>query len=64
VSDSLVVAFGLVLLLEGIVPFLFPKQWRDMFTRITQFTDGQIRFFGLMALLCGLITLGLSKLFS
>jgi uncharacterized protein YjeT (DUF2065 family) len=56
-------AFGLMLLLEGIVPFLFPKQWRDTFARIIQFTDGQIRFFGLMALLCGLIMLGLSNLF-
>lgn len=53
-----------MLLIEGIVPFLFPKQWRDIFIRITRFTDGQIRFFGLLALLCGLTVLGLSNLFS
>jgi uncharacterized protein YjeT (DUF2065 family) len=64
VGDSLVIAFGLMLLIEGVVPFLFPKQWRETFVRITQFTDGQIRFFGLMALLCGLTVLGLSNLFS
>ncbi|MBS0308151.1 MAG: DUF2065 domain-containing protein, partial [Proteobacteria bacterium] len=46
-------AFGLMLVLEGIMPFLFPKQWREAFHRITSFSDGQIRFFGLIALLSG-----------
>jgi uncharacterized protein YjeT (DUF2065 family) len=64
VKTSLVLAFGMMLLLEGIIPFLFPKQWREAFNRITQFSDGQIRFFGLIALLCGLVTLGLVHLFS
>jgi uncharacterized protein YjeT (DUF2065 family) len=59
VKESLIVGFAMMLLFEGIIPFLFPKQWRDTFHRITQFSDGQIRFLGLMALLCGLITLGL-----
>lgn len=64
VKDSLIVAFGMMLVLEGIIPFLFPKQWRETFNRITQFSDGQIRFFGLIALLCGLITFGFVHLFS
>ena len=53
----------MMLLLEGIIPFLFPRQWRDTFVRITRFSDGQIRFFGLMALLCGLLTLAGFNLF-
>lgn len=53
-----------MLLLEGIVPFLFPKQWRDTFSRITRFSDGQIRFLGMLALLCGLLMLGLALSFS
>lgn len=56
---SWAIALGLMLLLEGILPFLFPKQWRDTFNRITQLSDGQIRFLGLVALLCGSLTLGL-----
>lgn len=56
---SWAIALGLMLLLEGILPFLFPKQWRDTFNRITQLSDGQIRFLGLVALLGGLLTLGL-----
>lgn len=46
-----------MLLLEGIFPFLFPKQWRDIFNRMMQLTDGQIRFVGLAALLCGVLIL-------
>jgi uncharacterized protein len=60
VKNPWIIAFGLLLLFEGIIPFLFPKQWRDAFTRITQFSDGQIRFFGLTALLCGLIVISLT----
>jgi uncharacterized protein YjeT (DUF2065 family) len=63
VKTPWVIAFGLLLLFEGIIPFLFPKQWRDAFNRLTQFSDGQIRFFGLIALLCGLAVIGLTQLF-
>lgn len=61
---SLLVAFGLMLLLEGVVPLLFPQQWRDIFARITQFSDGQIRFFGLMAFSCGLAILAFAHWFA
>jgi uncharacterized protein YjeT (DUF2065 family) len=60
VKNPWIIAFGLLLLFEGIIPFLFPKHWREAFSRITQFSDGQIRFFGLTALLCGLIVISLS----
>lgn len=56
-KGSWVVAFGLMLLLEGIIPFVFPKQWRDTINRITRLSDGQIRFLGLIAVLCGLTML-------
>jgi uncharacterized protein YjeT (DUF2065 family) len=60
VKNPWIIAFGLLLLFEGIIPFLFPKQWRGAFIRIIQFTDGQIRFFGLIALVCGLVLLSLT----
>lgn len=63
-SGSWTVALGMMLLLEGIIPFLFPRQWRDAFIRITQLSDGQIRFLGLMALLCGALTLYAVHVFS
>lgn len=56
-KDASTVALGLLLLLEGVLPFLFSRQWREFFSRILQFSDGQIRFVGLAALLCGLLIL-------
>ena len=56
-STSLLVAFALMLLLEGVLPFLAPAAWRETFRRLTQLTDGQIRFLGLASMLVGLILL-------
>lgn len=56
-STSLLVAFALMLLLEGVLPFLAPAAWRETFLRLTQLTDGQIRFLGLASMLSGLILL-------
>jgi uncharacterized protein YjeT (DUF2065 family) len=50
-------AFALMLVIEGILPFLFPAQWRETFRRITQLSDGQIRFFGLTSMIAGLLLL-------
>ena len=60
-SGSLWAAFALMLVLEGILPFLMPALWRDTFRRITEFTDGQIRFFGLSSMLVGLLILYLVR---
>ncbi|MFZ6644246.1 DUF2065 domain-containing protein [Undibacterium sp. TJN25] len=51
----LALAFGLMLILEGLLPFVFPRQWRKTWERIAQFSDGQIRFLGLLLGGCGLL---------
>lgn len=56
-NDTLFTALALMLVLEGALPFIAPAVWRDTFRRLTQFTDGQIRFVGLMSMLSGLIFL-------
>jgi uncharacterized protein len=56
-GTTLIMAFALMLIIEGALPFLLPKLWRDTFRRITEFTDGQIRFFGLSSMLVGLLIL-------
>jgi uncharacterized protein YjeT (DUF2065 family) len=53
----------MMLLLEGVIPFLFPRQWRAAFSRIMDLSDGQIRSLGLFALLCGLLVIGLVYFF-
>ena len=51
---TLGLAFALMLVLEGLVPFVAPAAWRDMFRRVIELNDGQIRFIGLAAILVGL----------
>lgn len=55
--DSLVAAFALVLVLEGVLPLIAPGIWREAFTRLTQLSDGQLRFIGLVSIGIGVITL-------
>ena len=55
--DYLVGAFALMLVVEGLLPFLSPPRWRAVFERATQMSDGQIRFIGLASMLAGLVTL-------
>lgn len=54
---SLLAALGLFFLLEGLLPFLVPDRWRATFLQIAQLSDGQIRFFGLVAMLFGILLL-------
>ena len=52
--DSLWAAFALVLVVEGFLPFVAPRLWRQSFTRLVALTDGQLRFVGLASMLIGL----------
>ena len=52
-------ALGLVLVLEGLFPFVSPGGWRRTFLRLLQLQDGQLRFFGLCSVLLGLLLLWL-----
>jgi hypothetical protein len=58
-GDTLWAAVALVLVIEGLLPFLSPVRWRKTFERILQMTDGQIRFFGLGSTALGLLLLWL-----
>ena len=53
-SDVFWLALALVLILEGMFPFLSPTGWRRMFTQLLQLSDGQIRFFAFMSLVTGM----------
>lgn len=52
--DNLLTALALVLIIEGLFPFISPAAWRQMFLGLLALTDGQLRFFGLCAVLLGL----------
>lgn len=46
-------ALGLVLVIEGLFPFVSPAGWRRMFMQILQLRDGQIRFCALLSIVAG-----------
>ena len=55
--NTLLLAFALMLVIEGLLPFLAPRVWREAFRRVTELTDGQIRFIGLSSMLVGVVLL-------
>jgi uncharacterized protein len=60
-SNTLLTAFALMLVIEGVLPFLVPGVWRDTFRRLTEMSDGQIRFIGLTSMLAGLLLLYIAR---
>ncbi|WP_396434889.1 DUF2065 domain-containing protein [Limnohabitans sp.] len=55
--SSLLLALGLALILEGLMPMLAPRRWRSLFEQILQLKEGQIRFFGALLVSLGLLTM-------
>ena len=60
-APTLLMAFALMLVIEGLLPFLAPSAWRETFRRIMLLKDGQIRFFGLTSMLIGVLLLLLAR---
>ena len=58
-SDTIWLAIALVLVIEGLFPFLSPGGWRKMFAQLLSLSDGQIRFFGVCSILGGLLMIWL-----
>jgi uncharacterized protein len=56
-GEVLVTALALLLIAEGLLPLLSPRSWRKAFQRLLQLHDGQLRFFGLIAVAAGLLLL-------
>jgi len=61
VPDSLLAAFALVLVVEGLLPLVAPRLWRESFRKLVELTDGQLRFIGLVSILLGLAGVWLIK---
>lgn len=55
--ETFLIAIALMLILEGMLPFLSPQTWREMFRRLLEINDSQLRFIGLTSMLVGLMLL-------
>ncbi len=60
-AETLWTALALLLVLEGLLPFMAPRLWRDSFRRLTELTDGQLRFIGMISIGIGLAALYLAQ---
>ncbi|MEK7834955.1 MAG: DUF2065 domain-containing protein [Pseudomonadota bacterium] len=60
-GKTLLTALALMLIIEGLLPFLAPGFWRETFRRLTEISDGQLRFIGLSSMLAGLLLLFFSR---
>ena len=60
-ASTLLLAFALMLVLEGLLPFVAPRVWRETFRRATELNDGQIRFIGLSSMLIGLVLMAVFR---
>ncbi len=52
---TFILALGMVLLLEGIGPLLFPNGWRDMIQQVSQQPENQLRRFGGCLVVAGVV---------
>ena len=50
---ELLIAICLVMVIEGIMPFLAPKAWQEMLVNVSQLAPRQIRIMGLASMLIG-----------
>ena len=60
-NTTIFLAMGLMLIFEGLLPFIAPQAWRETFKRMIQLKDGQLRFVGLLSIIGGLLLIWLGK---
>jgi len=61
VWSDLLAALALVLVIEGMVPFLNPQSLRRMLETVSQLDDRTLRITGLVSMLCGVVMLYLVR---
>lgn len=52
---NLLAALGLMLVVEGLLPFALPELWRQTFRKMTEMSNGQLRIIGLISMGLGLL---------
>jgi len=57
VLDYWLLGVAMMLVVEGMIPFVSPRLWRETFSKLVTLTDGQLRFVGITAMVSGLLLL-------
>ena len=59
--SDLLAAFALYLVIEGLMPFISPRNWKQSVELVAQLGDRQLRIFGLISMLAGVVLLALVR---
>ncbi|MBE9398664.1 DUF2065 domain-containing protein [Pontibacterium sp. N1Y112] len=54
---QLAIGFCLMLVLEGVIPFLYPQRWRNLVQQLALVDNRTLRFMGLASMLLGTLIL-------
>ncbi|WP_372832659.1 DUF2065 domain-containing protein [Pontibacterium sp.] len=54
---QLAIGFCLMLVLEGIIPFLYPQRWRNLVQQLALVDNRTLRIMGLVSMLLGTLIL-------
>jgi len=55
--ESIIPALALVLVIEGMLPFISPKSWREAMMQAAQLPDNILRSLGFVSMMVGVIVL-------
>lgn len=59
--DNIIPALALVLVIEGMLPFLSPRSWRDAMSQAAQLPDNVLRSIGFFSMFAGVLILYLMQ---
>ena len=51
------IAISLMLVIEGIIPFLYPGRWRQLVATLANVDDATLRLIGLGSMIAGVVLL-------
>jgi hypothetical protein len=57
VWQELGIALCLVLIIEGILPFLYPNRWKELVVMAAQVDDRTMRIMGFLSMMLGVVLL-------
>ena len=55
------IAFCLLLVIEGVIPFLYPQRWRQLVAQLAQISDSNLRMVGFISMIAGTALLLISR---
>ena len=58
---EILTAFALFLVIEGMVPFVGPRKYRQIVAQMSELSDNNLRTVGLMTMIAGLMLLFLAR---